>query len=143
MQYSGSIKKMEAFFPKFAAISIVIGFIVVFAFPASIILFRHNHIERYRRFSDDRLAKVIRSAENLCRYFRLMFWLSPVYLVLVPLAIYYYAIPEWTIYYIILDLLVYVAVLEMYFYEKWILKQLKARIPAGSLAPKRPSDPTS
>jgi hypothetical protein len=56
-----------------------------------------------------------------------MLWASPVYLVIVPLAI-YFVLPEWTVYHIIIDFLVFVSVLVAYRYTKWILEQLRLRM---------------
>jgi hypothetical protein len=117
---------MEEYFPKFAGIFIAFEIIVLIASLVSMFLFGHKRIDRYLQMSDDRLAKVIRAAEKLCKLYRLMLWFSPIYLVFVPLAIYYF-LPEWTVYYVIIDLLLFVAVAEVYFYEKWILKQIKPR----------------
>jgi hypothetical protein len=133
---------MEEYFPKFAAIFIVIEIIVVIANPLSILLSRHKYIEGYLKLSEDRQKKITRSNESLSRLLRLMLWLSPVYLVLVPLAI-YYVLPEWTVYFILIDFLMFMAVLEMYYYEKWILKEIRSCTPALSQAPGRPSGPTS
>jgi hypothetical protein len=117
---------MEEFFPKLATIFIVIEIIVLIASLISMILFRHKRIETYLHLSDDRLAKIIRADEKLVTYFKLMLWLSPVYLVILPLAI-YYVLPEWTVYYTIIVILIFVTALVEYFYVKWILEQLRLR----------------
>jgi len=117
---------MEEFFPKIATIIIIIEIIVLIASLVSMILFRPKRIDIYLHLSDDRLAKIIRADEKLFRYFKLMLWLSPAYLVFVPLAI-YYILPEWTVYCIILDFLMFLSVLVAYRYVKWILGQLRLR----------------
>ena len=118
---------MEEFFPKLATIIIVIEIIVLIASLVSMTLFRQKRIDGYLHLSDDRLVKIIRADEKLFRYFKLMLWASPVYLVIVPLAI-YFVLPEWTVYHIIIDFLVFVSVLVAYRYTKWILEQLRLRM---------------
>ncbi len=117
---------MEAFFPKFATIFIVIWLILLCAILVEICYFRQKLIDTYLRLSDDRLDRIIRGNEKMIRLYKMMLWLSPATLIFVPLAIYYYAVPEWAVYYAIMDFLLFLTVLVEYFYAKWILGQLNS-----------------
>ena len=117
---------MEEFFPKFATIFIVIWLILLYAILVEIYFYRHKLIDNYLRLSDDRLARIIWANEKMIKIYKLMLWLSPAYLIFVPLAI-YYVLPEWTVYYTIIVILLFVTALVEYFYVKWILEQLRLR----------------
>jgi hypothetical protein len=118
---------MEEFFPRFATIFIIIWLILLCAILVEICFYRHKLIDTYLRLSDDRLNRIIRGNEKVVKIYRLMLWLSPVYLVFVPLAI-YYVLPEWTVYYTIIVFLLFVTALVEYFYVRWILEQLSPRM---------------
>ena len=115
---------MEEYFRNFLTILVVFWMICLSAILAEIVLYRHKLIEQYLRLSDDRCSKIIQNNEKIIKLLRLMLWLSPVYLVFVPLAIYYFT-PEWTTYCTILIFLWVVSVLIEYLYTGWILEQLK------------------
>jgi len=127
---------MEELFPRFATIIIVIWLILLCGIMVEICFFRYKLIDSYLRLSDDRLTRIIRGNEKMIRLWKMMLWLSPAYMIFVPLAIYYYAIPEWTVYYSIICILMFVTVLVEYFYSKWILEQLRLQTPPTTPHPK-------
>jgi hypothetical protein len=122
---------MEEIFPKLATILVVIWLIWLSAMLVVIVFFRHKLIDGLLRLGDDRQARIIQNDEKLIKLYRLMLWFSPVYLIFVPLAI-YYTLPEWTIYHIIIVLLVFASTLLEYVYTRWILTQLKPHPPPAA-----------
>ena len=69
--------------------------------------------------------KLIRLYTRQVKIFKIMFWLAPLYLLVIPILIYKYAPTESLLQIIILEILAYIGVILVYMNRKHVINLLK------------------
>jgi len=76
--------------------------------------------------SDEKKSRFIHSISRAISLQKIILWMSPIYLLLLPLIAYFY-FPDLFYYFLISMLLVYAVMLQEYFYSKSIMLLIEKR----------------
>ena len=76
-----------------------------------------------QNYPEQRKEKIVRSYVNTLKVYKIMFWLSPVYLIIVPYIIYIYDQKDFT-YLLIAMFFIYIYTLLDFFLRKSILSKI-------------------
>ena len=113
---------MNTFFPVwFKVIQALFIFIVIYKIFLYFVM--SKLIKRVVVAPDEEKAKAARSFSRVLPAHKILFWMAPLVLILVPILIYIYS-PDGFIEITVSALLMYIVVLEDYFYRKTILRRI-------------------
>jgi hypothetical protein len=87
-----------------------------------LLFFRRKYAEQLSSLPEQRVQAVLGSSRKMVKVIRILFWLSPIYLVLVPLVICYTFGGKWFVLALTIMALMYLLVLPEYTFRKRLLR---------------------
>jgi hypothetical protein len=87
------------------------------------IINRTKYIERIRNKNPDEIKSIIEIYKKVRKTFQLFLFSSPIYLILLPIILYFF-LPELLVISIVCMILVFIGALINYFYINWIINKL-------------------
>jgi len=102
---------------------ILVIFVFILVYKIFLYVVMSKLMNRILATSDEEKSKVIHSLSRVLPIYKILFWMAPLNLIFVPVAIYFYY-PTAFIEIAISVVLMYIAVLEDYFYRKIILRRI-------------------
>ncbi len=104
--------------------SIALALILLVAILRYIV--REKYAQSFFKLSDSARARLVRADRVVVQVFRIFLWLSPLYLVIVPLIVYFYDKNNFFIVTICVVLLV-VTIGQEYLFRKWLINYLETK----------------
>jgi hypothetical protein len=85
-------------------------------------LFRKKYAVSLSKQDVVKKERVLQSSRTVVKMLRILFWLSPIYVVIVPLIVYWGIGWDWFIYMEIVMISMYLPSLPLFFTRKWIIQ---------------------
>jgi hypothetical protein len=103
-----------------------IGCILILLFAVFRFIFREKYAEGLSRLRGARRERLLKTDRTLIDYFRILLWLSPVYLIVLPIALFFYEREVFPIATISMVLFVGM-ILQEYLFRKWLIKYMETQ----------------
>ena len=102
------------------------GFILILLFTFSRYIKRENYAESIAKLSDVSKERLIKTDKLLVGLFKIILWLTPLFLVFIPLALFFY-LREFFLVTTICMVLFVVTIWQEYAFRKWLINYLESR----------------
>jgi hypothetical protein len=83
---------------------------------------RRKYLEQLRSLPEQRAWMVLESSRKIVKTIRILYWASPIYIILIPLAIYYTLGEKWFVFALTILALMYLMTIPMYISRSWLLR---------------------
>ena len=102
------------------------GLILILLFAIVRYLYREKYAASFSKLPDARRERLVQSDRALVQVFRIFLWLSPLYLIIVPLIFFFFDKESFLVVTICMALLV-VTVSQEYLFRKWLINYMETR----------------
>ena len=109
-------------------IPIIISLCIIFFLPIIILrdIFKEKYAEAIYKLPQAGRERLIKTDKRLLPIFRTLIWLTPFYLIFVPLAVFFYLREDFQVVTICMVLFV-ILILQEYLFRKWFVTYLESR----------------
>jgi hypothetical protein len=118
---------MDDFFKTFLTTiyKILVGlFVIILILDVAKYLFKRKYIEFVLRSPEEVRQRLMRSSSLVVSVYKMLFWLAPIILLMLPLAIYLF-FPNWFWQVTVMAILFYMVLLEDFLYRRSFLKAIR------------------
>lgn len=102
---------------------ILVWFVVGFLFGFVRFFLLNKTVNSFRKSTEENKEKLIKSYTVIIKLYKFFFWLSPVYLFLVPFLIYKYNRPDF-LYMTVMMILLHVVILQDFLIRRLIIRKI-------------------
>ena len=124
--YLGSLGGSMSFTSSTAFLCLSVGLILVLLFALFRYFSREKYAQSFSRMPDSAKERLVKSDRMLIQVFRIFLWFSPLYLIVVPLVLFFIDKESFLAAAICMALLV-VAIWQEYLFRKWLINYLETR----------------
>ena len=85
---------------------------------------KDNYVHKLRELPAEKKTRLLNSYMLIIKIYKIFFWASPLYLIVIPILIYKYQ-QTGLFHMTVLQILMYIVILEDFFYRRFIFEKLK------------------
>ena len=106
--------------------TIFVTFGIIFIIHTSYILFtKDRYIDKYiNKLSSDKIERRIKAYSRIIKVLKLLFWATPVYLIVIPYIFYTYLSSDIFFHYFVMMIITYILLIEAFLIDKSMLLNL-------------------